>query len=73
MFKYLLYSNYLFSDFMNTTVLVHYYSILYSYNGFLLNFSYINLTVVVIIITLLFSKYRKVSRVYNNYYIVVIY
>ncbi len=71
MFKYLLYSNFLFSDFMNTTVLVNYYSILYSYNGFLLNFSYINLTAVVIIITLLFSKYRKVSRIYNNYYIII--
>jgi NADH:ubiquinone oxidoreductase subunit 5 (subunit L)/multisubunit Na+/H+ antiporter MnhA subunit len=71
MFKYLLYSNFLFSDFMNTTVLVNYYSILYSYNGFLLNFSYINLTAVMIIITLLFSKYRKVSRAYNNYFILL--
>lgn len=68
MFKYLLYNNFVFSDFMNTTVLVHYYSILYSYNGYLLNFSYINLTAVVIISALLTSKYRRVSRIYNVYY-----
>lgn len=65
--KYTLYSNFLFSDFMNTTLLVNYYSILASYNGFLLNFSYINLTVVIIILSLLFSRYRKISRIYNIY------
>ncbi len=65
MFKYFLYSNFLFSDFMNTTILTNYYSTLTTFNGYLLNFSYINLTVVVIIISLLFSKYRKTIRHYN--------
>ncbi len=71
MFKYLLFSNFLFSDFMNTTLLTNYYSVLSSYNGFLLNFSYINLTAVVITITLFFSKYRKTPRVYTLYNILM--
>ena len=62
--KYLLYSNFLFSDFMDTTLLTNYYSVLSTYNGYLLNFSYINLTVVVIIISLFFSKYRGVTKLY---------
>lgn len=64
MFRYFLYSNYLFSDFMNTTILTNYYSTLTVFNGYLLNFSYINLTVVTVVISLLFSKYRKTSRIY---------
>lgn len=64
MFKYFLCSNYLFSDFMNTTVLTNYYSTLTTFNGYLLNFSYINLTVVVAITSLIFSKYRKIPKIY---------
>ena len=65
MFKYLLYSNYLCSDYMNTTVLTNYYSVLNSYNGFLFNFSYINITVVFVIFYLFFSKFRKTFRYFN--------
>ncbi len=65
MFKYFLYSNFLFSDFMNTTVLTNYYATITTFNGYLLNFSYINLTVVVVVIALFFSKYRKTPRIYN--------
>jgi NADH:ubiquinone oxidoreductase subunit 5 (subunit L)/multisubunit Na+/H+ antiporter MnhA subunit len=64
MFKYFLYSNYLFSDFMNTTVLTNYYTTLTTFNGYLLNFSYINLTVVTICLALLFSKYRRTPRIH---------
>jgi NADH:ubiquinone oxidoreductase subunit 5 (subunit L)/multisubunit Na+/H+ antiporter MnhA subunit len=64
MFKYFLYSNYLFSDFMNTTVLTNYYTTLTTFNGYLLNFSYINLTVVTICLALLFSRYRKTPRIH---------
>jgi NADH-ubiquinone oxidoreductase chain 5 len=64
MVKYFLYSNFLFSDYMNTTLLTNYYSILSTYSGYLLNFSYINLTVIVIVISLLFSKYKWVNRYY---------
>ena len=62
MFKYFMASNYLFSDYMNTTILTNYYSTIASFNGYLLNFSYINLTVVVILFVLFFSKYRKLPR-----------
>jgi NADH:ubiquinone oxidoreductase subunit 5 (subunit L)/multisubunit Na+/H+ antiporter MnhA subunit len=64
MYKYILFSNFLFSDFMNTTTMTNYYSILVSFNGFLLNFSYINLTVITIIVSLLFSRYRKTIRIH---------
>lgn len=63
--KYFISGNYLFSDYMNTTMLSNYYSIVSSYNGYLLNFSFINLTVVSISLAFFFSKYRKVQRVYN--------
>jgi NADH-ubiquinone oxidoreductase chain 5 len=69
--KYLLYSNFLFSDFMNTTLLTNYYSILSSYNGYLLNFSYINLTAIVIIISLCFSKYRGITKLYLLYNLLI--
>ena len=64
MFKYFMNSNYLFSDYMNTTILTNYYSVVNSYTGYLLNFSYINLTVVFIFLSLYFSKYRKIQRYY---------
>lgn len=66
---YFLNSSLLFSDCMNTTILTNYYSILYSYNGYLLNFSYINLVVILILLILLYSKYRKTlhtSTIYSS-------
>ncbi len=62
MFKYFMISNYNFSDFMNTTILTNYYSTVNAFNGYLLNFSYINLTVVSIFTALFFSKYRRLPR-----------
>jgi NADH:ubiquinone oxidoreductase subunit 5 (subunit L)/multisubunit Na+/H+ antiporter MnhA subunit len=64
MVKYYLFNNYLFSDFMNTTLLTNYYSTLTIFNGYLLNFSYINLMVIFLLFTLLFSRYKKVPRIY---------
>lgn len=62
MFKYFMIGNYLFSDYMNTTILTNYYSGTSTFSGYLLNFSYINLTVVTIFTALFFSKYRKLLR-----------
>lgn len=64
LFKYFMASNYLFSDYMNTTVLTNYYSVTSAFSGYLLNFSYINLTVVTIFTALFFSRYRRVTRFY---------
>jgi NADH:ubiquinone oxidoreductase subunit 5 (subunit L)/multisubunit Na+/H+ antiporter MnhA subunit len=64
MFKYFMASNYIFSDYMNTTTLTNYYATVNSFNGYLLNFSYINLTVVSIFTALFFSRYRKIPRYY---------
>lgn len=66
MFRYFLASNYIFSDFMNTTVLSTYYSVLSSSSGYLLNFSYINITVLFVALALLFSKFRKIQNNYNS-------
>ena len=63
--KYFISGNYLFSDYMNTTILSNYYSIISSYNGYLLNFSFVNLTVTSIALAFFFSKYRKVQRIHN--------
>ena len=65
--KYFIYSNFLLSDYMNTTILTNYYSTLSYFNGFLLNFSYINITVVFLSIFLFFSNFRKISRNYLLY------
>lgn len=64
MFKYFMIGNYIFSDYMNTTTLTNYYATVNSFNGYLLNFSYINLTVVSIFTALFFSRYRKIPRFY---------
>lgn len=69
MFFYFLYNNFLFSDFINTTILSNYYSTINTFNGYLLNFSYINITVVTIFTALLFSRYRKTQRYYNIFYV----
>ncbi len=62
MFFYLLSGNFLFSDYMNTTLLSNYYSTTNSFVGYLLNFSYINITVMFIFFFLIFSKFRKIPR-----------
>jgi len=69
MFRYFMASNYLFSDYMNTTILTNYYSTVNSFGGYLLNFSYINLTVVCIVLALFFSKFRRSPRFHNLFYI----
>ena len=71
MYFYFLSGNFLFSDYMNTTILSNYYSTLNSFNGYLLNFSYINTTVVFIFLSLVFSKYRKTSRFYLYFQILI--
>lgn len=62
-----LFSNFLFSDCMNTTILSNYYALISSHSGYLLNFSYINITVVIIVITLVFSRFRKTQHIQNLY------
>ena len=71
MFKYFMIGNYLFSDYMNTTILTNYYSGTSTFSGYLLNFSYINLTVVTIFTALFFSKYRKLLRFHTWVYSLV--
>lgn len=68
MFKYFMAGNYIFSDYTNTTILSNYYSSINSYNGYLLNFSYINTTVICITISLLFSRYRRSHRLHVLFY-----
>jgi NADH:ubiquinone oxidoreductase subunit 5 (subunit L)/multisubunit Na+/H+ antiporter MnhA subunit len=68
MFFHFLYSNFLFSDYVNTTILSNYYSTTSVFSGYLLNFSYINITVVTIFLALLFNRYKKVKRFYNLLY-----
>ena len=57
--------NYLFSDYMNNTVLTNYYATASTFNGYLLNFSYINATVCFILLALMFSKFKKSPRFYT--------
>jgi NADH:ubiquinone oxidoreductase subunit 5 (subunit L)/multisubunit Na+/H+ antiporter MnhA subunit len=64
MLNYLICNNYIFSDFINNTLLTNYYAALSSFDGFLLNFFYINVAVCLITIYLLFSKFRKSPRLY---------
>ena len=64
MFNCFMSGNYLFSDYINTTILTNYYSTTSTFSGYLLNFSYINLTVVTIFIALFFSRYRKLPRIH---------
>jgi len=66
MAKYFMEGNYLFSDYMNNTVLTNYYVTVSTFNGYLLNFSYINTTVSFILLSLLFSKYKKSPRFFNT-------
>ena len=65
MFNCFLSGNYQFSDYINTTLLLNYFIINYSFSGFLLNFSYINIVAIIIINYLFWSKFRKVGRFYN--------
>ena len=64
MTKCFMFSHSVFSDYMNLTVLANYYTVVTAFNGFLLNFSYMNITVIFIILALLFSRYRKSPRFY---------
>ena len=57
--------NFLFSDYINTTVLSNYYATVSSPYGYLLNFSYINITVIAIMISLIFSKFRKTQHIHT--------
>lgn len=68
MFFYFLYGNFLFSDYMNTTLLSNYYSTTTTFTGYLLNFSYINITVVTIFLALFFSRFKRIPRYYNLLY-----
>ena len=65
LFRFFMDGNYLFSDYMNTSILSNYYALVNSYNGFLLNFSYINLSVLFLLISLFFSKFRKIPNFHN--------
>jgi NADH:ubiquinone oxidoreductase subunit 5 (subunit L)/multisubunit Na+/H+ antiporter MnhA subunit len=65
MFNCFLSGNYQFSDYINTTLLLNYFVIDYTFSGFLLNFSYINIVAVIIINYLFWSKFKKVTRPYN--------
>ena len=61
LFKCLLLNNFLFSDFINTTLLSNYYSVVNTPYGYLLNFSYINVTVLLILSYFVFSNFRKMQ------------
>ena len=63
--KYFLAGNFLFSDYMNNTVLTNYYATTSIFSGYLLNFSYVNTTVYFILIFLFFSKFKKIPRLYS--------
>ena len=60
-----LYANFLFSDCVNTTITTNYFSINYAFAGSLLNFSFMNIIVIVIINYFVFSRFRKTPRNYN--------
>jgi NADH:ubiquinone oxidoreductase subunit 5 (subunit L)/multisubunit Na+/H+ antiporter MnhA subunit len=64
MLRYFMVGSFLFSDYVNTTVLSNYYATISSPYGYLLNFSYINIIVIVIILMLYFSKFRKIQCVH---------
>ena len=65
MFNCFLSGNYQFSDYINTTLLLNYFVIDYTFNGFLLNFSYINIVAVIILNYLFWSKFKRITRFYN--------
>lgn len=63
--KLFLAGNCIFSDYLNTTILTNYYATVSTFNGVLLNFSYLNIIVIFITVTLLFSQFRRLPRYYN--------
>lgn len=65
-------SNCMFSDYVNTTLLTNYYATISFFQGYLLNFSYINTIVVFIVVALCFSRYRKSPRFYIILQVLVI-
>jgi len=56
-----------FSDCFNTTTSSIFYIIYSNFGGFLLNFSYINIFVLLIINYLFWSKFKKTNRYYNYF------
>ena len=74
LFNCFLSGSYLFSDYINTTLLLNYLTINYTFVGFLLNFSYVNIVAVLIINYLFWSKFKKVLRYYNfiNFFFITI-
>ena len=64
MIRYFMSSHKVFSEYMNLIVLSNYYVTITTFNGFLLNFSYVNTTVIFIVLSLLFSKFRKATKFY---------
>ena len=62
MFFFFLKNNFLFSDYLCSTILTNYYSMWKTPLGFLLNFSYINIVVIFVILYLIFSKFKRVNR-----------
>jgi len=71
--KSFLVGNCIFSDYLNTTILTNYYATVSTFNGVLLNFSYLNISVMFIIITLFFSQFRKLPRYYNILQVLVLF
>ena len=59
-----MFSNCVFSDYMNNTVLTNYYANIGIFSGFLINFSYINITVCWIVLSLFVSRFRKLPRLH---------
>ena len=67
LYKYLLSSNCLFSDYLNTTILTSYFLVMDASHGFLINFSHLNLFVVSVLLYFLFSVFRKIQNNTQNY------
>jgi NADH:ubiquinone oxidoreductase subunit 5 (subunit L)/multisubunit Na+/H+ antiporter MnhA subunit len=66
MFNCFLVGNYQFSDYLNTTLLSSYFVIDYTFGGFLLNFSYINIVAIIVINYLFLSTFRKINLYQNK-------
>ena len=69
MFNFFIFGNNQFSDYLNITILSNYYSVINSHYGFLLNFSFINTTVLFIICGFFFSCFRKFEKYHNNIFL----
>ena len=67
LFSCLIKNNFLFSDYFNLTLLSSYYFILNSFNGFNLNFVYINILVILSFFFLFSVRYSKTLRIHLLY------